>query len=268
MEAALITFRRLTAVLAAVLLLINSGLAAAQNRDSITVLAAASLTNVMQDIGKAYETTAGKRVVFSFAGSMILAKQIEASAGADVFIAADTDSMDYLQGKNLLATATRANLFGNSLVLIAPADSKTALTISRGFDLTGALRGGRLALANPETVPAGRYGKEALSALGVWDRVKDRLAQGEDVRATLAYVARGEAPLGIVYATDARIEPRVQIVGTFPENTHAPIVYPAALTKDAKPAAEAFLVYLKGPAAGAILQREGFTRLSGQNGVR
>jgi molybdate transport system substrate-binding protein len=265
MEAAMISVRRLTAGLAAVLLVISSGLAAAQNRDSITVLAAASLANVMQDIGKAYETAAGKRVVFSFAGSMILAKQIEASAGADVFISADTDSMDYLQGKNLIAAATRTNVFGNSLVLIAPAESKTALTISRGFDLAGALRGGRLAIADPETVPAGRYGRQALTALGVWDQVKGRLAQGEDVRATLAYVARGEAPLGIVYATDALIEPRVRIVGTFPENTHAPIVYPAALTKDAKPGAEAFLLYLKGPAAGAILQRQGFTGLSGRN---
>jgi len=153
------------------------------------------------------------------------------------------------------------------------ADGITVNTIATGKFATDRLaeNAGSMEVAERngrETVPAGRYGKEALSALGVWDRVKDRLAQGEDVRATLAYVARGEAPLGIVYATDARIEPRVQIVGTFPENTHAPIVYPAALTKDAKPAAEAFLVYLKGPAAGAILQREGFTRLSGQNGAR
>jgi molybdate transport system substrate-binding protein len=259
---------RLHGGLAAVLLLMISVTAVTQNRDSVTVLAAASLTNVMQDIGKNYEAATGQRVVFSFAGSMILAKQIEASAGADVFISADTDSMDYLQRKNLIAAATRADLFGNSLVLIAPAESKTALTIAPGFDIAGALRGGRLAIANPETVPAGRYGREALTALGAWDRVKDRLAQGEDVRATLAYVARGEAPLGIVYATDARIEPKVRVVGTFPRETHAPIVYPAALTKDAKPAAAAFLAYLKGPAAGAILQREGFTLLLGRNGAK
>jgi molybdate transport system substrate-binding protein len=264
----MLSFRRLHGALAAVLLLMFCTSAVAQPADSVTVLAAASLTNVMQDIGKAYESATGKHVVFSFAGSMILAKQIEASAGADVFISADADSMDYLQHRNLIGTATRSDLFGNSLVLIAPAESKTAVTISRGFDLAGALQGGRLAVANPETVPAGRYAREALTALGAWDRVKDRLAQGEDVRATLAYVARGEAPLGIVYATDARIESKVRTVGTFPEGTHAPIVYPAALTKDAKPDAGAFLAYLKSPAAGAILQHQGFTLLSGRNATK
>ena len=259
---------RLHGGLAGVLLLAISLTAVTQNRESVTVLAAASLTNVMQDIGKAYQSETGKRVVFSFAGSMILAKQIESSAGADVFISADTDSMDYLQGKNLIAAATRSNLFGNSLVLIAPAGAKTVLTISQGFDLGGALRGGRLAVANPDTVPAGRYAREALTALGAWEQVKEHLAQGEDVRATLAYVARGEAPFGIVYATDARIEPRVRIVDTFPENTHAPIVYPAALTRDAKPAAAAFLAYLKGGSARATLQKEGFTLLSGGDSTR
>ena len=253
---------RLFGALAAGLLLVSPFAAAAQNKDSVTVLAAASLTNVMQDIGKAYESSTGKHVVFSFAGSMILAKQIEASSGADLFISADLESMDYLQSKNLLAAGTRTNLFGNSLVLIASAGAQTALTIAQGFDLAGALRGGRLAVANPETVPAGRYAREALTALGVWDRVKEHLAQGEDVRATLAYVARAEAPLGIVYATDARIEPKVRIVGTFPRNTQAPIVYPAALTRDAKPGAAPFLAYLKGASARTILQKAGFTLLS------
>ena len=190
---------------------------------------------------------------------MILAKQIEASAGADMFISADTESMDYLDKKNLIARPTRANLFGNSLVLIAPADSKIALRIAHAFRLADALRGGRLALATTDSVPAGRYGKAALMALGVWDSVKDRLAQGEDVRATLAYVARGEAPLGIVYATDARIEPKVRVVGTFPQDTHEPIVYPAALTRDAKPDAASFLAYLKSRDARAVLERAGFT---------
>jgi molybdate transport system substrate-binding protein len=232
--------------------------AAAQNASRITVLAAASLTNVMQEIGRNYRTATGKEAVFSFAGSMILAKQIEASTGADMFISADTESMDYLDGKNLITRATRTNLFGNSLVLVAPADSRIALRIAPGFKLAGALMGGRLALADTQTVPAGRYARAALMALGVWDSVKDRLAQGEDVRASLAYVARGEAPLGIVYATDARVEPKVRVVGTFPENTHEPIVYPAALTRDAKPDAAAFLAYLKGPAARATLERAGF----------
>jgi molybdate transport system substrate-binding protein len=233
--------------------------AAAQNAGRITVLAAASLTNVMQEIGKNYQTATGKQAVFSFAGSMILAKQIEASTGADMFISADTESMDYLDRKNLIERASRTILFGNSLVLIAPADSRITIRIAPGFKLADALMGGRLALADTQSVPAGRYGKAALMALGVWDSVKDRLAQGEDVRATLAYVARGEAPLGIVYATDARIEPRVRVAGAFPENTHEPIVYPAALTRDAKPDAASFLSYLKGPAARAVLERAGFT---------
>lgn len=247
------------AILAAAFFALLPGAAPAQSGGAITVLAAASLTDAMQEIGKAYEAASGKTVVFSFAGSMILAKQIEASAGADLFISADTESMDYLEKRNLIAKPTRSNLFGNSLVLIAPAGSKPALRIAPGFKLSEALMGGRLALANTDTVPAGRYGKAALTALGVWDSVRTHLAEGEDVRAALAYVARGEAPFGIVYATDARIEPRVRVVGTFPESAHAPIVYPAALTRDAKPDAAAFLAYLKGPAARAILQRAGFT---------
>jgi molybdate transport system substrate-binding protein len=236
--------------------------AQAQTPGSVTVLAAASLTNVLQEIGRNYQTATGRKVAFSFAASMTLAKQIEASAGADVFISADEESMDYLAQKNLIASGTRTNLLANSLVLIAPADSKIALTIAPGFKLVEALHEGRLALANPDSVPAGRYGRMALMALGIWDGVKDHLAQGEDVRATLAYVARGEVPLGIVYATDARIEPRVRIVGVFPETSHEPILYPAALTKDAKPDAAGFLAYLKTPAAGAVLRRAGFTLLA------
>jgi molybdate transport system substrate-binding protein len=192
---------------------------------------------------------------------MILAKQIEASSGADLFISADAESMDYLDQRNLIARSTRINLSGNRLVLVAPTDSTIALRIAPGFKLAEALRGGRLALANTETVPAGRYCKAALMALGVWDSVKDRLAQGEDVRAALAYVARGEAPLGIVYATDARIDPKVRVVASFPDNPRDPILYPAALTRDAKPEAAAFLAYLKGPDARAAFERAGFTPL-------
>ena len=262
------SFARVHGGFAGFLLLAIFYTAATQNKDSVTVLAAASLTNAMQNVGNAYEAATGRHVVFSFAGSMILAKQIEASAGADVFISADAQSMDYLDRKNLIARATRSNVLGNRLVLIAPAESKVALDIAPGFDLAGALQGGRLALAGPDTVPAGRYGRDALMALGVWDSVKGRLAQGEDVRAALAYVAGGEAPLGIVYATDARIEPRVRIVGTFPANTHAPILYPAALTKDAKPAAAAFLDFVKSPSARAILEREGFTVPAAANAAR
>jgi molybdate transport system substrate-binding protein len=248
----------LCAGFAVALLLLSPLTFAAQTTDRITVLAAASLTDALQEIGKAYEASTGRRVAFSFAGSMTLAKQIEASAGADMFISADSESMDYLDSRGLIAKPTRQNLLTNDLVLIAPADSKTTLQVDPSMRLAEALMGGRLAVANTEVVPAGRYGKAALMALGVWDSIKDRLAQGEDVRATLAYVARGEAPLGIVYATDARVEPRVRVVGIFPAATHEPIVYPVALTKDAKPEATAFLAYLKGPQAHAVFTRVGF----------
>jgi len=246
------------ASLAAALLVVLPFASSAQSARGVTVLAAASLTNVLQEMGRSYEAASGRRVTFSFAASMILAKQIEASSGADMFIAADTESMDYLERRNLIARETRANLFGNSLVLIKPADSRIALPIAPGMRLAEALQGGRLALANVDAVPAGRYGRAALMALGVWDSVKDHLAQGEDVRATLAYVARGEAPLGIVYATDAQVEPRVRVVARFPADTHEPIVYPAALTRDAKPEAASFLAYLKGREARAALERAGF----------
>jgi molybdate transport system substrate-binding protein len=245
--------------LALALLAAPRAMAASAGEDSITVLAAASLTDAMTAIVHDYETVTGKRVALSFAGSMILAKQIEASAGGDVFISADEVSMDYLDARGLIARQTRIDLLGNALVLIAPSDSPMQLTIAPGFDLAGALMGGRLAVADTATVPAGRYAKDALTALKVWDSVADRLAQGEDVRATLAYVARGETRLGIVYATDARVEPKVRVVGMFPENSHEPIRYPVALTKDAKPGAAPFLAYLKGEKARAAFEKAGFT---------
>jgi len=238
--------------------------AAAQTADRLMVFAAASLTNTLNEIGRDYGRARGKRVVFAFAASMTLAKQIEASSGADVFIAADAESMDYLEQRGLIAKPTRQNLLGNSLVLIAPADSKVALAIAPRMKLAEALAGGRLALANVDSVPAGRYGKAALTALGVWNSVANHLAQGDDVRTTLAYVARGEAPLGIVYATDARIEPRVRVVGTFPANSHPPIVYPVASTADAKPDAAFFLAYLKSREARAVFERAGFRVLGEQ----
>ncbi len=239
-------------------LLAAPAFAAQQGADTITVFAAASLTEALQNAAKAYETASGKKVVLSFAGSMALAKQIEASSGADMFISADTDSMDYVDMHGLIRKDTRKNLVSNALVLIAPAGSKATLAIAPGFKLGEALHGGRLAMANVDTVPAGKYGKAALTQLGVWDSVKDHLAQGEDVRATLAYVARGEAPYGIVYATDARVEPKVRVVGTFAESSHPPIVYPVALTKDARPGAAELLRYFDSPAAQAIFSRAGF----------
>jgi len=225
------------------------------------VLAAASLANVLPKIGRSFEAAAHQQVRFSFAASMTLARQIEASAGADIFISADSEAMNDLQMRGLIITQSRRNLLGNSLVLIAPADSRIVLTIRPGFALAGALHGGRLAIAEPASVPAGHYAQQALMKLGVWDSVAQHLALGEDVRATLAYVARGEAPLGIVYTTDARIEPRVRAVAVFPEGTHEPIVYPAALVKDAAPAATAFLNYLGGPQARVAFKKAGFTVL-------
>jgi molybdate transport system substrate-binding protein len=179
-----------------------------------------------------------------------------------MFISADLDWMDYLDKKGLIAPGSRENLLGNRLVLVAPKDAPTPIAIAPHFDLLAALKGGRLAIANPNTVPAGKYGKAALIALGVWDSVAAHLANAEDVRVALAYVARGEAPLGIVYETDAKAEPNVKIVGIFPENSHPPILYPAALTKDAKPEARGFLAYLSSPKARAVFEKDGFTVLS------
>jgi len=225
----------------------------------VTVFAAASLSNALAAAGQVYAANGHDRPAFSFAASSALARQIEASAGADIFISADRDWMDYLDKKGLLVPGSRTVLLGNRLVLIAPSQSATELEIAPHFDLAKALGSGRLSLADPDSVPAGKYAKAALTSLGVWESVADKLAPAENVRVALAYVARGEAPLGIVYATDAAAEPRVRIVGTFPDATHPPIVYPAALVKGAKPAARIFLEFLEGPQAAAVFQKAGFT---------
>jgi molybdate transport system substrate-binding protein len=228
----------------------------------LTVFAAASLTDALQKVSDSYKAKTGQTAVFSFAASSVLAKQIEASGGADMFVSADKDWMDYLDNKGLIQHDTRRNLLGGHLVLVAPAASNVQVTIAPHFDLIGALgSSGRLAVADPDTVPAGRYGKAALVSLGVWNGVADRLVNAENVRVALAYVARGEAPLGIVYATDALAEPKVRVVDTFPDNTHQPIVYPVALTKDANHSAKAFLDYLGGSEAAAIFTKAGFVVL-------
>jgi molybdate transport system substrate-binding protein len=251
--------RRAVAGLAAALVLLAMPVARAAD---VTVFAAASLTDALNEIGTAYQKQTGHTAGMSFAASSVLARQIANAQGADVFISADTEWMDYLDKRSLLAPGTRKNLLDNHLVLIAPADSKLHLTVAPGFDILGALHGGRLALADPESVPAGKYAKAALTTLGVWNAVAGQLAPAENVRVALAYVARGETPLGIVYTTDARAEPRVRVVGSFPDNTHPPIVYPAALTKEAKPLAREFLDYLKSPAAAAVFRKAGFVVLS------
>lgn len=223
-----------------------------------TFFAAASLSNALPEIAAAYKAQSGKSVQFSFAASSVLARQIENSPGADLFMSADSDWMDYLDSRGLVQHATRKTLLTTKLVLIAPTTSTTTLKIAPHFDILGALKGGRLAIADPESVPAGKYGKTSLVSLGVWNAVVDHTANAESVRVALAYVARGEAPLGIVYRTDALIDPKVKIIDTFPDKTHAPIVYPAALTKDAKPGAKEFLDFLSSPAAKAIFVKYGF----------
>jgi len=230
--------------------------AAGENR--VTVFAAASLTNAMQDIGNAYEAKARAKLVFSFAASSLLAKQIELGGGVDIFFSADSEWMDYLDKKELLAQGTRHDLLGNRLVLISPTALPAQIRIEKDFPLAQAVGTGRLALADPDSVPAGRYARAALISLGVWKSLVGHLALAENVRMALAYVARGETSFGIVYDTDARIEPKVHVVDTFPEDTHPPILYPVALTKDAKPEAKAFLAYLDGAAARVVFEKYGF----------
>ena len=236
--------------------------AAAQGKD-VVIFAAASLKNALDDIAGQWQRETGKKAVISYAASNTLIKQIEQRAPADIFISADLDWMDYGQQKNLIKPDSRFNLLGNRLVLIAPKDSSVSANIQPGFALATLLKGGRLAMGNVDAVPAGKYGKAALEKLGVWDSVKDKIAQAESVRAALLFVSRGEAPLGIVYQTDAAADPSVKIVGTFPENTHPPIIYPAALTKEStNPDAQTLLNYLRSPAARAAFERQGFTVLA------
>jgi molybdate transport system substrate-binding protein len=236
--------------------------AAAQNRN-LLVFAAASLKNALDDIVSQWQSQTGKKVAISYAASNNLILQIEQGAPADIFISADTDWMDYGQQKKLVKPDTRSDLLGNRLVLVAPKDSPVSISIQPGFDLAAALKGGRLSMANVDAVPAGKYGKAALEKLGAWERVKNRIAQAENVRAALVLVARGEAPLGIVYETDAASEPAVKIVGRFPEDTHPPIIYPiAATTGSTSPDALAFLTFLHSPAARQAFERQGFTVLA------
>jgi molybdate transport system substrate-binding protein len=236
--------------------------ARAQNTD-LVVFAAASLKTALDNINSQWRKETGKSAKISYAASSALAKQIEQGAPAQMFISADIPWMDYVEKKDLIKKDTRSNLLGNRIVLIAPKDKAKAVDIKPGFDLSKLLGDGRLAVANVQSVPAGRYGKAALEKLGVWDRVSGRLAQAENVRAALLLVSRAEAPLGIVYQTDAAADPDVKIVGTFPENTHPPIIYPSALMANAKhPDAAAFLAYIKSAKAKSLFEAQGFTVLN------
>jgi molybdate transport system substrate-binding protein len=230
--------------------------------DDVVVFAAASLKNALDDAAGAFKSGGGAPAKISYAASSALAKQIESGAPADMFISADLAWMDYLQKRNLIQPATRKNLLGNRLVLVAPADSNLTVDIKPGFDLVGLLNGGRLAMADPASVPAGKYGKAALDTLGILDAVQPHVAGAENVRAALLYVDRKETPLGIVYATDAASDPKVKIVGVFPEDTHPPIIYPAALTASSKnPDAAKLLAFLESSAARPAFEKQGFTVL-------
>jgi molybdate transport system substrate-binding protein len=227
----------------------------------VTVFAAASLTNVMQELGDGYTKQSSIPVRFSFAASSALARQIENGAPADIFFSADLEWMDYLQAHNLVQPDSRHNVVGNRLVLIAPADSQIKLKIGPHFALASALGKGRLATGDPDGVPVGRYARQALTALGVWNEVGERLVRADSVRSALAFVDRGEALLGIVYETDALIDKNVHVVDVFPEDSHLPIVYPIALTRTARPEAAGFLAYVRGPAGNVAFKAYGFTPL-------
>jgi len=235
---------------------------ATAQQKSITVFAAASMKNALDDVDDAYSKQRGVKIVASYAASSALMKQIEQGAPADVFLSADLKWMDYGAERKLISTATRINLLGNRLVLIAPKDSKTnTVTIAPGFDLAALAGSGRIAVGDVRAVPAGLYAKAALEKLGVWAAVEPKLAMAENVRAALVLVARGEAPFGIVYETDAKIDPGVKIVGVFPEDSHPPIIYPVAMTATAKADAAAYLDFLRTAAAKAIFEHYGFTVL-------
>lgn len=230
--------------------------------EGVLVFAAASLKTALDRVAERYEDQSGQEVTVSYAASSVLARQIQLGAPADLFISANVDWVDVLERDGFVDAASRIDLLGNRLVLIGPEGSEPT-AISSGLDLPARLRGGFLAMALVEAVPAGVYGKSALEWLGLWDGVQDQVAQADNVRAALALVATGAAPLGVVYHSDAQAEPRVSVIGTFPEGSHARIVYPAALTADAGPDAGAFLAYLTADAAQAEFQRQGFT-LPGQ----
>ena len=236
-------------------------LRSAQSRD-VVILAAASLKNALDEASAAWSKETGKATKISYAASPALAKQIEAGIPADLFISADISWVDYVAERKLIKPASRFDFLGNEIVLIAGKESKIDLTIAKDFPLRAALGDGRLAMANIDAVPAGKYGKASLESLGVWASVADRVAQAENVRMALTLVSRGEAPLGIVYRTDAVADPNVRIVGAFPTTSHPPIIYPVALlATSTNPDAEAFVAYLKSPAVRPFFEKQGFTVL-------
>jgi molybdate transport system substrate-binding protein len=229
---------------------------------TLTVFAAASMKNALDDVDAAYTRKTGVKLAVSYAASSALMKQIEQGAPADVFASADLDWMDYGSQKKVIRDDTRVNLLGNKIVLIAPKDSKLAnVTIGPGFDLAKLAGDGRVTTGDVKAVPVGKYAKAALEKLGAWAAAEPKMALAENVRAALTLVARGEAPLGIVYETDAKVEPGVRIIGYFPADSHPAIVYPVAATTSAKPEANDYLAFLRSQTAKSIFEKYGFTFL-------
>jgi molybdate transport system substrate-binding protein len=237
-------------------------LPASAQEKGLTTFAAASMKNALDDVDAAYTAKTGIKVAASYAASSVLAKQIDQGAPADIFLSADTDWMDYATKQKTVKEATRTSLLGNSIVLIAPKDSTIGnVTIGRGFDLAKLAGNGKIATGDVSSVPVGKYAKAGLEKLGAWEASAPKFAMAESVRAALTLVARGEAVLGIVYATDAKVEPGVKIIGTFPADSHPPIIYPVAATASAGPQADGYLAFLHSTEAKAIFERYGFTFL-------
>lgn len=275
----LVSRRHFTATLAAILFASLAGfgpqIAAAQTAQdktaqdktaqdkTITVFAAASLKNALDEVNDAFTKAKGVKTVASYAASSALAKQIEQGAPADIFISADLAWMDYLDQRKAINSATRFNLLGNRLVLIAPKDSKIGnVTIAKGFDLAKLAGDGRIATGEVKSVPVGKYAKEALTNLGAWAAAETKFAMADNVRAALLMVSRGEAVLGIVYETDAKVDSGVRIVGVFPDGSHEPVVYPVAATINANAQVADYLAFLRMPAARAVFEKYGFTFLA------
>ena len=234
----------------------------ARAEDTVRVFAAASLTSALNDIAAQWKQGGHAALTLSFAASSALAKQIEAGAPADVFASADQNWMDYLQQRDRIEVSTRADLLGNSLVLIVPKGHRFKAEMRKGFDFAKAFDG-KLCTGEPGVVPVGIYARQSLEALGWWDAIKPRIVGTDDVRTALNFVERGECPAGIVYATDAAISDKVEVLATFPEDTHKPVVYPIALVKDARPQSREFLRYLQtSKAAAAVFERYGFTLIA------
>jgi molybdate transport system substrate-binding protein len=254
---------RLAGILLSLAILCGSAVPPASAAEkSLTVFAAASMKNALDDIDAAYTARTGVKIAASYAASSVLAKQIDQGAPADIFVSADTDWMDYAAGRKTVNEATRTNLLGNGIVLIAPKDSSIGnVTIGPGFDLAKLAGDGKIATGDVSSVPAGKYAKAALEKLGAWQAAAPKFAMAESVRAALILVARGEAVLGIVYATDAKAEPGVKIIGTFPADSHPAIIYPVAATTSAGPQATDYLAFLHSSAAKTIFEKYGFTFL-------